>query len=97
MGAQPAREVASMTNGEVGVGAVTALARSIFREGAKAVAAGMNPMDLRHGTGVEQVTSESWSRPQPSAFATGQADNVGRERSCLRRYRGFFQSFRYFS
>jgi len=51
MGAQMLREVASKTNDEAGDGTTTAtvLAQAIVREGAKAVAAGMNPMDLRRG------------------------------------------------
>ncbi len=51
MGAQMVREVASKTNDIAGDGTTTAtvLARAIVREGAKAVAAGMNPMDLKRG------------------------------------------------
>jgi chaperonin GroEL len=51
MGAQMVREVASKTNDVAGDGTTTAtvLAQSIVREGAKAVAAGMNPMDLKRG------------------------------------------------
>ena len=51
MGAQMVREVASKTNDIAGDGTTTAtvLAQSIVREGAKNVAAGMNPMDLRRG------------------------------------------------
>src|SRR6201984_1946547 len=51
MGAQMVREVASKTNDEAGDGTTTAtvLAAAIVREGAKAVAAGMNPMDLKRG------------------------------------------------
>lgn len=51
MGAQMLREVASKTNDEAGDGTTTAtvLAHSIVIEGVKAVAAGMNPMDLRRG------------------------------------------------
>ena len=51
MGAQMVREVASKTNDEAGDGTTTAtiLAASIVRVGTKAVAAGMNPMDLRRG------------------------------------------------
>src|ERR1700712_4615396 len=51
MGAQMVREVASKTNDVAGDGTTTAtvLARAIVREGAKSVAAGMNPMDLRRG------------------------------------------------
>jgi len=51
MGAQMLREVASKTNDEAGDGTTTAtvLAQAIVREGAKSVAAGMNPMDLKRG------------------------------------------------
>src|ERR1700747_1160376 len=51
MGAQMVREVASKTNDLAGDGTTTAtvLAQSIVREGVKAVAAGMNPMDLKRG------------------------------------------------
>ena len=51
MGAQMVREVASKTNDISGDGTTTAtvLAASIVREGAKSVAAGMNPMDLKRG------------------------------------------------
>jgi chaperonin GroEL len=51
MGAQMVREVASKTNDVAGDGTTTAtvLAQSIVREGVKAVAAGMNPMDLKRG------------------------------------------------
>ncbi|MBO9380711.1 chaperonin GroEL [Sphingomonas histidinilytica] len=51
MGAQMLREVASKTNDLAGDGTTTAtvLAQAIVREGSKAVAAGMNPMDLKRG------------------------------------------------
>jgi chaperonin GroEL len=51
MGAQMVREVASKTSTEAGDGTTTAtvLAQAIVREGVKAVAAGMNPMDLKRG------------------------------------------------
>ena len=51
MGAQMVREVASRTNDEAGDGTTTAtvLAQAIVVEGMKAVAAGMNPMDLKRG------------------------------------------------
>ncbi len=57
MGAQMVREVASKTNDIAGDGTTTAtvLTQSIVREGAKAVAAGMNPMDLRRG--IDQAVS----------------------------------------
>ena len=51
MGAQMVKEVASRTNDNAGDGTTTAtvLAQALIREGAKAVAAGMNPMDLKRG------------------------------------------------
>jgi chaperonin GroEL len=51
MGAQMVREVASKTSDRVGDGTTTAtvLAQAIVKEGAKAVAAGVNPMDLKRG------------------------------------------------
>src|SRR5580658_6529693 len=62
MGAQMVREVAAKTNDAAGDGTTTAtvLARAIVREGSKAVAAGMNPMDLKRGIekAVEAVVSE---------------------------------------
>src|SRR6201747_2052117 len=62
MGAQMVREVASKTNDAAGDGTTTAtvLARAIVREGSKAVAAGMNPMDLKRGIqkAVETVVAD---------------------------------------
>ena len=62
MGAQMVREVANRTSDEAGDGTTTAtvLAQAIVREGAKAVAAGMNPMDLRRGIdlAVEAVVAQ---------------------------------------
>ncbi|HVV78292.1 MAG TPA: chaperonin GroEL [Pseudolabrys sp.] len=54
MGAQMVREVASKTNDNAGDGTTTAtvLAQAIVREGAKSVAAGMNPMDLKRGVDI---------------------------------------------
>jgi chaperonin GroEL len=54
MGAQMVREVASKTSDQAGDGTTTAtvLAHAIVREGSKAVAAGMNPMDLKRGVDV---------------------------------------------
>ena len=54
MGAQMVREVASRTNDVAGDGTTTAtvLAQAIVREGTKAVAAGMNPMDLKRGIDI---------------------------------------------
>jgi chaperonin GroEL len=62
MGAQMVREVASKTNDAAGDGTTTAtvLARAIVREGAKSVAAGMNPLDLKRGIdkAVEAVVAD---------------------------------------
>ena len=66
MGAQMVREVASKTNDEAGDGTTTAtvLAQAIVREGSKAVAAGMNPMDLKRGIdlAVRAVVAEIGKR-----------------------------------
>ena len=68
MGAQMVREVASKTNDEAGDGTTTAtvLAHAIVREGAKAVAAGMNPMDLKRGVdlAVDRVVEKLKERSQ---------------------------------
>jgi len=69
MGAQMVREVASKCNEEAGDGTTTAtvLAQAIAREGMKAVAAGMNPMDLRRGVdlAVEAVVKDIKERAKP--------------------------------
>src|ERR1700754_5223360 len=59
MGAQMVREVASKTNDTAGDGTTTAtvLAQAIVKEGAKAVAAGMNPMDLKRG--IDMAVTEA--------------------------------------
>ncbi|UXT93045.1 chaperonin GroEL [Agrobacterium pusense] len=66
MGAQMLREVASKTNDLAGDGTTTAtvLAQAIVKEGAKAVASGMNPMDLKRGIdlAVEAVVKELKSK-----------------------------------
>ena len=58
MGAQMVKEVASRTNDEAGDGTTTAtvLAQAIIKEGLKAVAAGMNPMDLKRG--IDMATAK---------------------------------------
>jgi chaperonin GroEL len=62
MGAQMVKEVASRTSDQAGDGTTTAtvLAQAIVREGSKAVAAGMNPMDLKRGIdmAVEAVVAD---------------------------------------
>jgi chaperonin GroEL len=66
MGAQMVKEVASKTSDKAGDGTTTAtvLAQAIVREGAKAVAAGLNPMDLKRGIdlAVESVVGDLKSR-----------------------------------
>jgi chaperonin GroEL len=66
MGAQMVKEVASRTSDQAGDGTTTAtvLAQAIVREGVKAVAAGMNPMDLKRGVdlAVEAVVADLKSR-----------------------------------
>ncbi|TBZ12557.1 chaperonin GroEL [Rhizobium leguminosarum] len=80
MGAQMVREVASKTNDLAGDGTTTAtvLAASIFREGAKLVAAGMNPMDLRRGIdlGVIAVVKEIKARAM-KVKSSGEIAQVG--------------------
>jgi len=58
MGAQMVKEVATLTSERAGDGTTTAtvLAQAIVREGVKAVAAGMNPMDLRRGIDIAVAT-----------------------------------------
>src|SRR5271154_4107328 len=74
MGAQMVREVASKTNDAAGDGTTTAtvLAQAIVREGQKAVAAGMNPMDLKRGVekAVEALVEELKKRAKPVASSS---------------------------
>jgi len=69
MGAQLVRSVASKTNDVAGDGTTTAtiLTRAIFAEGCRAVAAGMNPMDVRRGisAAVDQVLEHLKSASRP--------------------------------
>jgi len=82
MGAQMVREVASRTSDEAGDGTTTAtvLAQAIVREGAKAVTAGMNPMDLKRGvdSAVEAVVNhvKSGSRPVASEAEVAQVGTI---------------------
>src|SRR5213083_175369 len=80
MGAQMLREVASKTNDTAGDGTTTAtvLAQAIVREGAKAVAAGMNPMDLKRGINiaVAAVVKDLEKRSKPVA-ASSEVAQVG--------------------
>jgi len=76
MGAQMVREVASKTNDIAGDGTTTAtvLAQSIVREGAKAVAAGMNPMDLKRG--VDLAVTEAVAYLQKRSKKIKSSDEV---------------------
>jgi chaperonin GroEL len=82
MGAQMVKEVASRTNDEAGDGTTTAtvLAQAIVREGMKAVAAGMNPMDLKRGIDmavlhvVEHIKSAS--RPVNDSAEVAQVGTI---------------------
>ncbi|WP_029728155.1 chaperonin GroEL [Sinorhizobium meliloti] len=80
MGAQMVREVASRTNDLAGDGTTTAtvLAASLLREGAKLVAAGMNPMDLKRGIdlGVAAVVKEIQARAK-KVESSGEIAQVG--------------------
>jgi chaperonin GroEL len=62
MGAQLVRQVASKTNDIAGDGTTTAtvLARAVYSEGCKSVAAGMNPMELRRGMTIAQDAVLKW-------------------------------------
>jgi len=80
MGAQIVREVATKTNELAGDGTTTAtvLAASILREGAKLVAAGMNPMDLKRGIdlGVAAVVKEIQAQSK-KVQSSGEIAQVG--------------------
>ncbi|WP_420393385.1 chaperonin GroEL [Acuticoccus sp.] len=77
MGAQMVREVASKTNDLAGDGTTTAtvLAQSIVREGAKAVAAGMNPMDLKRG--IDKAVAEAIRDLESRSRSINTSDEVG--------------------
>jgi chaperonin GroEL len=76
MGAQMVREVASKTNDIAGDGTTTAtvLAQAIVREGAKSVAAGMNPMDLKRG--VDLAVAEAVKDIQARARKVASSEEV---------------------
>ncbi|EBA10148.1 chaperonin GroEL [Sagittula stellata] len=76
MGAQMVKEVASRTNDEAGDGTTTAtvLAQSIVREGMKAVAAGMNPMDLKRG--IDMATAKVVEHIKNAARTVENSDEV---------------------
>jgi len=76
MGAQMVKEVASRTNDEAGDGTTTAtvLAQAIVKEGMKAVAAGMNPMDLKRG--IDLATDKVVASIKDAAREVKDSDEV---------------------
>ncbi|MBL3562902.1 chaperonin GroEL [Rhodovulum sulfidophilum] len=76
MGAQMVKEVASRTNDEAGDGTTTAtvLAQAIVKEGTKAVAAGMNPMDLKRG--IDMATAKVVEAIKAAARPVNDSDEV---------------------
>ncbi|MEC3863135.1 chaperonin GroEL [Mesobacterium sp. TK19101] len=76
MGAQMVKEVASRTNDEAGDGTTTAtvLAQAIVKEGMKAVAAGMNPMDLKRG--IDLATAKVVEHIKAAARTVENSDEV---------------------
>ncbi len=80
MGAQMVKEVASKANDMAGDGTTTAtvLAQAIVREGSKAVAAGMNPMDLKRGVdlAVEAIVTDLAKRSKKIS-SSGEVAQVG--------------------
>ncbi len=80
MGAQMVKEVASKANDMAGDGTTTAtvLAQAIVREGSKAVAAGMNPMDLKRGVdlAVEAIVNDLAKRSKKIS-SSGEVAQVG--------------------
>jgi chaperonin GroEL len=80
MGAQMVKEVASKTNDDAGDGTTTAtvLAQAIYREGAKMVAAGYNPMDLKRGIDSAVIKVVEELKKQSKAIkGDGEIEQVG--------------------
>jgi chaperonin GroEL len=75
MGAQMVKEVASKTSDVAGDGTTTAtvLAQALLREGIKAVAAGMNPMDLKRGIDKAVITAVESLQDQSAPCTTSEA------------------------
>ncbi|HBU14932.1 MAG: chaperonin GroL [Rhodobacteraceae bacterium GWE1_64_9] len=82
MGAQMVKEVASRTNDEAGDGTTTAtvLAQAIIKDGLKAVAAGMNPMDLKRGIDMAVIkvvaAIKAASRPVKDSAEVAQVGTI---------------------
>src|SRR5882762_6012896 len=86
MGAQMVKEVASNTSDEAGDGTTTAtvLAQAILREGLKAVAAGINPMDLKRGIDKAVIVAteelKKLSKPCKDPKAIAQVGTISERR-----------------
>ncbi len=80
MGAQMVKEVASKTSDIAGDGTTTAtvLAQAFIREGMKAVAAGMNPMDLKRGIDKAVIAAVAELKKHQQAVADQQGNRPGR-------------------
>ena len=80
MGAQMVKEVASKTSDDAGDGTTTAtvLAQAMIREGMKAVAAGMNPMDLKRGIDKAVTAAVAELKKHLQAHRRRQGDRPGR-------------------
>src|SRR6478672_7073098 len=78
MGAQMVKEVASKTSDNAGDGTTTAtvLAQALIREGMKAVAAGMNPMDLKRGID-KAVTADDKAIAQVGTISANSDESIG--------------------
>ncbi|MGZ3649531.1 MAG: chaperonin GroEL [Bdellovibrionota bacterium] len=80
MGAQMVKEVASKTNDDAGDGTTTAtvLAQSIYKEGAKMVAAGYNPMDLKRGIDIAVIKiTEELKKMAKAIKSDSEVEQVG--------------------
>ena len=90
MGAQMVREVAQKTNDMAGDGTTTAtvLAQAIVREGAKSVAAGMNPMDLKRGIDIAVARGREGHREARQEGRLLRRGRAGRHARRQRRQQG---------
>jgi chaperonin GroEL len=84
MGAQLVRSVASKTNDVAGDGTTTAtvLARAIYSEGCKSVAAGLNPMELRKG--MQQAVEHIIGHLKGQSINITSSEEIAQVRACMR-------------
>ena len=87
MGAQMMREVASKTNDKAGDGTTTAtlLAHAIVKEGLKAVAAGMNPMDVKRG--IDKAVADVVAAVRKKAKKVGSSAEIAQVGDDFRQWR----------